>query len=379
MVRLLLLSAWAAAAAEFPPGQIVDAVKCAADASQSYALYLPSTYSPDRAWPVILAFDPAARGRIPVERYRAAAEQFGYIVAGSNNSRNGSWAASIAAAQAMSDDVGTRFAIDAKRGYTAGMSGGARVAMGVALGSSQIAGVFASSAGFPDSKPRKTVPFAVFGTAGTEDFNLMEMRQLDRGLASPHRVAVFEGGHVWLSSELAVQAVEWMELEAMKSGRKPRDQALIGRIYARRSTAVAEQKTGRDTLLALYAMVADFDGFANVSAFATRAAELGRDKRVRDALKKDREEESREQREISEILAAENRLSSPDDVAAALVQLRGLWKRLSATAKGPADTADRRMARRILSGLALGGAERVTDPAYRAIINEFRPPRPGAR
>jgi hypothetical protein len=142
---------------------------------------------------------------------------------------------------------------------------------------------------------------------------------------------------------------------------------------------VAEQKTGRDTFVALQAIVADFDGFANVAAFATRAAELGRDKRVRDALKKDREEESREQREISEILAAENRLSSPDDVAAALVQLRGLWKRLSATAKGPADTADRRIARRILSGLALGAAERVTDPAYRAIINEFRPPRPGAR
>jgi hypothetical protein len=83
MVGLLLMSAWVAAAAEFPPGQIIDAVKCAADPSQSYGLYLPTSHSPDHAWPVILAFDPGARGRIPVERYRAAAEQYGYIVAGS--------------------------------------------------------------------------------------------------------------------------------------------------------------------------------------------------------------------------------------------------------------------------------------------------------
>jgi len=39
-----------------PAGTIVDDVKCAADPSQSYALYLPSRYTPDRAWPVLLAF-----------------------------------------------------------------------------------------------------------------------------------------------------------------------------------------------------------------------------------------------------------------------------------------------------------------------------------
>ena len=44
------------------------------------------------------------------------------------------------------------------------------------------------------------------------------MRLLDRALTSPHRLAIFDGGHVWLSSELAIEAVEWMELQAMKSG-----------------------------------------------------------------------------------------------------------------------------------------------------------------
>ena len=216
----LIAALFAAAVAGIPTGAIVENVRCEKDAEQGYALYLPAAYTGERAWPVILAFDPRARGRTPVERYQAAAEKYGYIVAGSNNSRNGSWEVSMKAATAMAADVDARFRVDPKRVYTAGMSGGARVAMGLALGSDLIAGVVASSAGYPDSRPRKTVPFVVFGTAGTEDFNYQEMRELDRTLNSPHRVAIFDGGHVWLSSELATEAVEWLELRWLRGARR---------------------------------------------------------------------------------------------------------------------------------------------------------------
>src|SRR5437763_491671 len=127
--------------------------------------------SPDRKWSVLVAFHPAARGRAMVEKYAAAAEQYGYIVAGSNNSRNGPWSASVAAVQAVPADLGRRFSIDPRRVYLTGMSGGARVALQVALAKNDIAGVIASSAGYPDSRPRGRVPFALFSTAGTEDFN----------------------------------------------------------------------------------------------------------------------------------------------------------------------------------------------------------------
>src|SRR5262245_66275624 len=131
----LLLAAVTALAVELPPpGKISEDVKCVAEPAQSYALYVPSNYSPDRLWPVIFAFDPGARGRVPVERYQAAAERYGFIVAGSNNSRNGSTENSKAIV-AMTGDVLSRFSIDERRIYLAGMSGGSRVALGVALGS----------------------------------------------------------------------------------------------------------------------------------------------------------------------------------------------------------------------------------------------------
>ena len=134
---------------DLPRGTIIDDLVCAADATQSYALYIPSTYSRDRLWNLLIAFHPGARGRAMVEKYHAAAEQYGYIVAGSNTSRNGPWSVSAASLRAMSADLGQRFSIDAGRLYVTGLSGGARVAMQVALDNANIAGVIASSAGYP--------------------------------------------------------------------------------------------------------------------------------------------------------------------------------------------------------------------------------------
>jgi poly(3-hydroxybutyrate) depolymerase len=233
---LIALSASGAPAQVLERGTIVDRVQCAVDPGQTYALYLPSTYSPERKWNLVLAFHPAARGRLMVEKFQAAAEQYGYIIAASNNSRNGPYAVSQAAAQAMSTDVGQRFNIDPQRVYLAGMSGGARVATGIALAKNNIAGVIASSAGYPDSQPRASVPFAVFSTAGTEDFNYMEMRLLDRKLTSAHFLAVFQGGHTLPPDDVAFDALEWMEIQAMQSGRRGRDDALVKRIVEKRRT-----------------------------------------------------------------------------------------------------------------------------------------------
>src|SRR5439155_21642105 len=95
-------------AQDLPRGTIIDDVRCAADPTQSYALYLPSTYSRDRVWNLLIAFHPAARGRAMVEKYQAAAEQYGYIVAGSNTSPNEPWAVAIASLPATMAGLGQR-------------------------------------------------------------------------------------------------------------------------------------------------------------------------------------------------------------------------------------------------------------------------------
>src|SRR5262245_24030582 len=299
------LHATAAAAQELPRGQAIDDVKCALDSAQGYALYLPSNYSPERAWPLLMGFHPAARGRAIVDTYRAAAEKYGYIVAASNNSRNGPWDVSIAAVRAMSADLEKRFIVDTNRLYLTGHSGGTRVAMQVALESKIVAGVIASSAGYPDSKPRKSLSFVVFGTAGTEDFNYIELRMLDRNLTTPHRVAIFEGGHTLPPADVALEAIEWLELQAMKSKRRTRDESLIDHLLEKRQQDVAMSTSDVAAVRLLQNLVADFDGLRDVAGLAARAAELSKQKDVKKALDRERSDDDVEARQLSQFFDLE--------------------------------------------------------------------------
>jgi len=366
-----------AAAQEVPKGRIVDDVRCEADASQSYALYVPSSYTPEKAWSLLLAFHPGARGRVMVEKYLAPAERYGYIVAGSNTSRNGPWEASGAAVRCMSRDLGRRFAIDAQRLYLTGHSGGARLAMQVALGpANPIAGVIASSAGFPDARPRARVPFAVFATAGTEDFNYVEMQLLDRTLSSPHRLAVFEGGHALPPDDVAVDAIEWLELQAMASGRRERDDALVTALYDKRlQRATAANPV--DKARRLRALVDDFTGLRDVSAAEAAAKALSLDDAVRTSLARERSDVDAEVRMLDEVLAVEARLHHADRRAESLHLLEARLSDWSRTAGADEDSPARRQARRLLAGVGAGGRERAPDPEYRRLLDRYAPRRGG--
>ena len=73
--------------------------------------------------------------------------------------------------------------------------------------------------------------------------------RLDRVLKGPRRVVIFEGGHTWLPVEAATEGIEWLELQGMASGARPRDQPLIDDLFARR-VARAEALTNSLELIA---------------------------------------------------------------------------------------------------------------------------------
>jgi len=371
MLAPVLLFALTLAAQKLPVGEVIADVRCEADASQGYALYLPSGYTPNRTWPILIAFDPGARGIVPVERYRVAAERYGWIVVGSNNSRNGlpEIGKVIGALQA---DVRARFRLDPARVYTTGHSGGARVAMAVGLSNFKVTGVIASSAGYPDSDLRQTLPFVVFATAGTEDFNHLEMRLFDAVLSSPHLLRIFEGGHTWPPADLAMEAIEWMEVQAFKSGLVPRSNSAIEQLFRRRiAQAEARSAAGpAETYLALRAIASDFERLTDISAVRADVDELSRNKKVRDAVKEASEEDERERRAFANVLMDEQRLAKPEERAKALSSLAKQWKTLSGQATQTRDSSERRVARRVLSGLATGATTK--DPDYLKIIAQYR-------
>jgi hypothetical protein len=359
---------------QLPSGEIIDDVACEQNASQRYALYLPASFTPAREWPAILAFDGAGRGRDGIEPYRAAAERYGYVLAGSNTSRNGPWKIGLEAAAAMTADIERRFAIDAKRIYTAGMSGGARVAIMVAQKSPGIAGVLASSGGYSTAF-HASERFPIFGTAGTEDFNYREMRTLDRVLTTPHQVEVFEGGHTWPPVEVATHGVEWMEIQAMKNGLRPRDEALVDTLFSARMARAAAQPGNLDRMRELKQIAGDFEGLRDVGDVLEAAAALEARHDVAAALSAEQAEDARETRVTREVEVLVRHLRWPEQADAALASLESFAASLLEVARQDADSSERRIARRVLAGLR-ASTRGIRHPKFQAWMNDIQLPAP---
>jgi predicted esterase len=277
-----------------PAGQIVPSQVARYHPDQTYALYLPSDYSPWKKYPIVYAFDPGAHGEQPVERMKDAAERYGYILAGSNNSRNGSLKLQNDAAQAIFEDTHERFSLDDRRMYVAGFSGGARVASQIAQNCKCAAGVILSGAGFAvGTAPSSEALFAVFSTVGAFDFNYPEVTHLDAALeiaGSPHFLRYFEGPHEWAPPAVMDEALAWFRLVAMKRGTEPRDSDFVAaRLDASKSRAQSFEQSG-DVYAAwreYQQVISVFDQLADTSDLRQRAASLAANKVVRDGPRRE--------------------------------------------------------------------------------------------
>ncbi len=268
----------------FPTGQVIEKVACLGDPDRSYALYLPSGYTPSRRWPVLIAMDPRGRALIPLDLFRPAAERLGVIVMSSYDTRSdGPREPNVMALRAMLPDMERRLAADTRRVMLTGFSGTARAGWDFAvLLDGMVAGVIGVGAGYPAHLPLPDpLPFAFYGAAGHLDFNFDEMLALDLRLAragARHRFAPFPGPHRWPPREICTAALEWMEVQAMAAGLRPRDEVLLEELLALAVARAGElEAAGRPGWAreAYAAAAADFQGLAGAAAAQARADALG--------------------------------------------------------------------------------------------------------
>lgn len=254
-------------------GRIIDKVVCVKNSQFSYALFLPSDYSGEREWPVIICFDPRAQGRRPVEKFQAAAETYGYIVAGSLDSKNGPFDLTQKAAKAVWADIRERFSVDTGRIYTAGFSGGAEVAaIFPYLVETRAAGIISCGAGLPPTyEPGWVKPASYLGIIGNWDFRYLDMARLEEQFDKvqvTHRIVYFDGWHRWPPEELMGEAVEWMELMAMKAGIREKDGPFIEAAYQKRMKNAADlERSGRliSSFHEYESLASDFKGLVDVA------------------------------------------------------------------------------------------------------------------
>jgi len=208
---------------DFPNGEIVDSIAVSKAFNETFALYLPSNYKPNTLSPIVFIFDPAARSKIGIQPFIKAAEKYNYILICSNNTKNGPYDQNFEIASRLFDKIFAEFSINPKRIYTAGFSGGARLASSIAVLNEHIQGVFACGAGVASSQIlfHNDIQFSYAAIVGDQDMNLLEMYKMKDYLTKfkvSNELFVYDMDHKWPSQEQILEAFDWMQLEAYKKG-----------------------------------------------------------------------------------------------------------------------------------------------------------------
>ena len=237
----------------FIPGKIIPAVRCRQDPAQSYALYIPRS-GEGKPLPVIYFFDPHGEGTLPLQLYQRLADKYGFVLIGSNTSRNGNTGSiSEAIWLDLSGDTQQRLNISRQRIYVCGFSGGAKVAGYLALQHPEIKSVIAGGAGLPDGVAAADFAFGFTGIAGTGDMNLTDLVSLDQELdktQTRHRLVIFQGKHEWAPAASMDLAFAGLQLDAMLDKDIPFDSAFIQHFVEDRKIAVKKDREDNHLLAA---------------------------------------------------------------------------------------------------------------------------------
>ena len=297
LATLLLLIAIGVNAAE--RGRLVENIAARADATQTYTLYLPTTYDVAKKHPLLLVFDPRGRGTKAAEIFRDAAEEYGWIVISSNQTRSdGSNEPNERALRALLPEVRV-YAIDPKRVYASGFSGTALLAWAVGIHTSALAGVIGVGGRLVDELPPAKFNFAHYGFAGTRDFNYLEMRvieeRLERDGKFPHRFTPFDAEHRWITPELARDAIGWMEVVAGNEN-------VVAKVFAA-DVAAADALHGLDALRRYRAILRTYETLQPVDAIREKVKQLERDPQVQRALQDEKKWDDFERRFVSDVFA----------------------------------------------------------------------------
>ena len=206
-------------------GVVLDTIPMVSDSLASYALYLPTSFTMNTKWPVLFAFDPQGDGQKAVNVFKGIAEKYGIIVVASNTIKNDLLETNLVKFNKLSIEIAKNFPVNSSRIFTAGLSGGARLATTIAVISKKMEAVIACGASFSTNVayyPQKP-NFYFIGIVGKEDFSYVEMTSAKTYLDNkkiPNELLVFNGGHNWPDEQTIDRAFNWIQFQYLLKNKK---------------------------------------------------------------------------------------------------------------------------------------------------------------
>lgn len=251
----------------FQTGTVIPAITCRSNPALSFALYLPSEYDTARKFPAIIFFDPHASGEFVLKKYQHLADEFHFILVGSNDSKNGlTLAETNTIAGSLISEVQNRFAA-LDHISLAGFSGGAKVALSSASISHSVRDVIYCGAATPVTALPSTTSF--LGFAGVDDVNYSDLVAFDRSWNATNRnhfLIEWTGKHEWPDSAVFRDAFRWIEFDMMRDRTIPVSVAAIDEWKTSVEKKFAKTSDPLQQAMLQQQMVSFLNGLADVSA-----------------------------------------------------------------------------------------------------------------
>jgi len=237
ILALLFFNSFIAQELTLRKGVVNDSLVVNDSISETFGIYLPTTYDPASATPVIFIFDPQSRGSRVLQLFRQAAEDQGYILAASNNMKEDeSLLYNTRIAGRLIERVLNYFPEKNNRIYTAGLGQGARVATVLPIVYPSISGVIAIGDLWVNTDYiEKKNNFQFIGLAGNRGANfdiLYETVEFLNKAGLKAEIYQYEGSNDWPGSDILTNAIGSFTLGEMLRGQRPKDQGLIESLYA---------------------------------------------------------------------------------------------------------------------------------------------------
>ncbi len=270
-------------------GVVIDSISVNDSLAETFAIYIPTSYTRESPLPVIFIFDPLERGSRGVQLLRQAAEEQGYILAASNDITEGeSLLNNVRAGTRLIEKVINFFPGSNHRVYTVGLGTGARVATVLPIIYPSIAGVIAVGDIWINTdyieKKRDFYFIGVGGYYTPHNKLLLETTTFLNKAGVKAEFYQYDGSNEWPNSNIMFSVLGGFTLNEMQKGFKPADPVLIEKLYNADLEIVQQLlRTGKHykAYEHLEVMEKKYSGYAKGDEIKQRLKDLGRDRILR--------------------------------------------------------------------------------------------------
>lgn len=283
-------------------GMVTDSIRVSDTIQESFSVYLPTQYTEQQKWPLLLILDPEGRGRTAAQLFRNAAERQGYILASSNDmDKEKDLVENVKSGVRLLSAVSGMFSIDSRQVATAGSMEASYVASSMPmLYKGLLGGIVVGNQWIYSQHVGEVKDFLFVGMVGDE-----HMSAPDRTLAGLRgadiQVYTYPGNGDWPSSRMVESALASLTLRAMKKGVRGKDPALVEELYVQ-DLALVNAMISKEQLM---------EAFNFLNLMEKKYKDLLPLSEVEDKLKQlDRSRNFQEQKkELEKVLKKEQRLA----------------------------------------------------------------------